>query len=58
MQLTQAFDMEYLGSPDREELQKQVKLCNVWSHECLALPAEALSTAADGPLADTGVAAS
>lgn len=42
VQLTQAFDMEYLSGPDREELQKQVKLFSVWSHECLALPAEAL----------------
>lgn len=58
VQPTQAFDMEYLSGPDREELQKQVKPFSVWSHECLALPAEALRPAADGPLADTGVAAS
>lgn len=25
MELTQAFDMEYLSGPDREELPKQVK---------------------------------
>lgn len=57
VQRAQAFDMEFLSGPDREELPKQAKLRNVWSHECLALPAEALWPAADGPLADTGAAA-